>query len=88
MKFRHELKYLISYPDAALIKMRLNDLLEKDVHINPEGFYTVRSLYFDDYFNSAYNEKYMGVMSRQKYRIRIVNSRLKVHQGFAATLRQ
>jgi len=74
MKFRHELKYLISSPDAVLIKMRLNELLEKDHHVNSAGSYTVRSLYFDDYFNSAYNEKYMGVMSRQKYRIRIYNN--------------
>ncbi|MBE9524123.1 MAG: polyphosphate polymerase domain-containing protein, partial [Chloroflexi bacterium] len=68
------LKYLISYPDAVLIKMRLNELLEKDHHVNSAGSYTVRSLYFDDYYNNAYNEKYMGVMSRQKYRIRIYNN--------------
>jgi hypothetical protein len=33
----------------------------------------IRSLYFDDYFNSAYNEKDAGVLERKKYRIRIYN---------------
>lgn len=33
--------------------------------------YTIRSLYLDDVFNSAYNDKVAGVMARDKYRIRI-----------------
>ena len=33
----------------------------------------IRSLYFDDYFNSAYEEKNAGVLERKKYRIRIYN---------------
>ena len=33
----------------------------------------IRSLYFDDYWNSAYNEKMAGVDFRKKYRIRIYN---------------
>ena len=33
----------------------------------------VRSLYFDDYYDSAYREKIMGVDFRQKWRIRIYN---------------
>ena len=33
----------------------------------------IRSLYFDDYFNSAYEEKSAGVLERKKYRIRIYN---------------
>jgi hypothetical protein len=41
--------------------------------VGPGGSYTVRSLYFDDYFNNAYNEKYAGVMNRAKYRIRLYN---------------
>ena len=31
----------------------------------------IRSLYFEDYFNSAYAEKESGVLMRKKYRIRI-----------------
>lgn len=73
MKFRHELKYLINYKDYAVIKTRLDGLLKKDKNTNQEGFYHIRSLYFDDIFNKAYHEKYMGVMSRSKFRIRIYN---------------
>ena len=35
--------------------------------------YTIRSLYFDDYWNSAYAEKDAGILVRKKYRIRIYN---------------
>ena len=37
------------------------------------GGYLIRSLYFDDYWNSAYEEKESGVLMRKKYRIRIYN---------------
>ena len=73
MKFRHELKYLIKYQDYIVIKMRLSGVFKRDQNVSQEGSYTVRSLYFDDYFNTAYNEKYSGLINRQKYRIRIYN---------------
>jgi hypothetical protein len=55
------------------LKTRLEALLDKDRNITPGGFYTVRSLYFDDYRNSAYHEKMMGILDRHKFRIRIYN---------------
>jgi hypothetical protein len=75
VKYRRELKYIINYPDLALIRMRLSALLQLDAHAQnrPNGIYTVRSLYFDDYYNNSYNQKYMGVSDRQKYRIRMYN---------------
>jgi hypothetical protein len=73
MQYRYELKFLINYADYALIRARLSPLMQRDLHVNDNGMYTVRSLYFDDFLNSAYNEKYMGVMNRQKFRIRIYN---------------
>jgi hypothetical protein len=33
----------------------------------------VRSLYFDDYYNNSYNDKYAGILERSKHRIRIYN---------------
>ena len=69
-QYRHELKYLINEGDAELLKERLDLVLEKDPHtIN--GEYSIRSLYFDDYYHSAYGTKLMGVSERQKYRIRL-----------------
>lgn len=52
--------------------MRLNIALKKDPHAGKNG-YMIRSLYFDDYWMSAYQEKSMGVLDRKKYRIRIYN---------------
>ena len=73
MKFRHELKYRVRYLDYIAIRMRLAEILAEDPNADKDGSYTVRSLYFDDYFNSAYNEKYAGIMNRQKFRIRVYN---------------
>lgn len=72
-KFRHELKYLITPGDAQLLKQRLGVLLSRDENAGESGVYKVRSIYFDDYNNSAYEEKLMGVSSRKKYRIRVYN---------------
>lgn len=73
MKFRHELKYFINYQDHALIRSRLKSLLSFDANVDSDGSYTVRSLYFDDYYNTAYNDKYTGTLNRTKYRIRTYN---------------
>ena len=70
--FRHELKYLINENEHQLINMRLGHLLKLDPHAK-NGGYMIRSLYFDDYWNSAYEEKEMGILLRKKYRIRIYN---------------
>lgn len=68
--FRHELKYLISTDEKEVIRMRMKPLLRPDPHAR-KGGYMVRSLYFDDYWNSAHEEKDAGVFLRKKYRIRI-----------------
>ena len=44
-----------------------------DPHANARNEYHIRSLYFDDCFNSAMSDKLDGVMHRHKYRIRIYN---------------
>ena len=72
LQYRNEWKYFISLWEAELLKKRLLPFMETDPHtIN--GKYMIRSLYFDDYWNSAYEEKLMGVGERQKWRIRIYN---------------
>ena len=72
LKFRHELKYLINHKDLALLRPRLRAVMRPDPHA-VGGQYKIRSLYFDDYWNSAYGEKMAGVYQREKYRIRIYN---------------
>ena len=72
-KFRHELKYLVSDGQIALLKQRLSGLIPLDPHVGEGGIYNIRSLYFDDYYNRCYYENLSGVDPREKFRIRIYN---------------
>lgn len=72
--FRHELKYIISAGEHKLLTTRLKACLKQDFHAAKNGGeYFIRSLYFDDPFDSAVWEKASGIESRDKYRIRIYN---------------
>ncbi len=46
--------------------------MKPDAHY-PEGCYRIRSVYFDDIWNTALRENLDGVSPRSKYRIRIYN---------------
>lgn len=71
-KYRHELKFLINQGDYELMRARMTPVFKPDKNtIN--GQYMLRSLYFDDYQNSAYEQKEDGILERKKYRIRIYN---------------
>lgn len=71
-QFRNEWKYLISTAEKELLCRRLGSMLQPDRHAE-NGSYVIRSLYFEDYWNSAYKEKDAGILMRKKYRIRIYN---------------
>lgn len=71
-RYRHELKYLINEGDWHALTCRMRPVFKLDPHAQ-EGGYLIRSLYFDDYLNSAYEEKDAGVLMRKKYRVRIYN---------------
>lgn len=73
MKFRHELKYLMNSRQLYIIKNQLPDLLSPDPHTGPNGYYRIRSLYFDDYFDTFYSENENGTDPREKFRIRLYN---------------
>jgi len=70
--YRHELKYLINHCDLALTRQRINGIMKRDEH-TVNGIYKIRSLYFDDYWNTSFTDKIMGVNNRKKYRIRFYN---------------
>lgn len=72
-KFRHELKYLISAAELAMLRNRIQNLIPLDRHVGETGAYSIRSLYFDDYENSCYYENENGTDPREKFRIRIYN---------------
>ena len=73
--YRYEQKYLITGPQYQELRSVMAALLQPDPNAGPGGTYMIRSLYFDDLYRSAYNEKESGVYARKKYRVRVYNCR-------------
>ena len=71
--YRHELKYYLSYTDYLELQKRLRLTVPHDAHAGQNGKYFIRSLYFDDLYDSALTEKMSGVDERDKYRLRTYN---------------
>ncbi len=69
MFYRVEDKYIIYEDQIAYLKSALAGVMEVDSNGSDKG-YLIRSIYFDDYNNSALNENYAGVDERSKFRIR------------------
>ena len=68
---RHELKYFINPAELDVLRARLRPVMRMDSHCRGGKPYIIRSLYFDDIYDTAWYEKESGVMNRDKYRIRI-----------------
>ena len=69
MKFRNEWKHEITLSDMMTLRARLRTVAKPEEHgIN--GTYSIRSLYFDDLFDTALREKIDGVNIREKFLIR------------------
>jgi len=76
MQPRHEIKFHISPLDAQALSYRLEAVMQRDRHADPRtGEYTIRSLYFDDAWDSAFHDKLVGIQHRDKYRIRIYGTK-------------
>lgn len=73
MIYRNELKFELSDFDLIRIKNRISSLMHPDKHQSADG-YLIRSLYFDDLYDSCLAEKINGVFYRKKYRIRVYNN--------------
>lgn len=72
MEYRHELKFQVTFMELQKIRYRLEPVLTYDK--NQRGdYYIVRSLYFDDIYDSCLFENESGVDNRAKYRIRMYN---------------
>jgi len=52
---------------------KINTIAELDSYVGEQGYYNIRSLYFDDYENSCFMANENGIDNREKYRIRIYN---------------
>lgn len=73
MKFRNECKHQVTEFELIGLRQRLNAVAKKDRFSN-DGGYLIKSLYFDNCYDKALNEKLMGVANREKFRIRFYNN--------------
>lgn len=71
--YRHEFKYLCSYGELRMLMVRLQGLVYPDPHAGEDGGYNIRSLYFDDQYDTCLKENEAGTDPREKFRIRIYN---------------
>lgn len=69
MLSRHEEKYIIDYRQYAMLRQRAMELLTPDPHGNM-GSYVITSLYYDDFYDHALDEKLDGLPEHSKFRIR------------------
>lgn len=72
-KYRHELKYICSESTLNCIEVKLRNVMHSDPHVDHNGEYVIRSIYFDDYRYSCFYENENGTDPREKFRIRIYN---------------
>jgi len=71
--WRHELKYVCDVPQLKIIESRIRPLLKPDPHAGQSGCYMIRSVYFDDEWDTCFRENEDGTDPREKFRIRIYN---------------
>jgi len=71
--YRHEFKYIVDEIQLAVLENELDSVMQRDRHTGPTGRYQVRSLYFDDLYNTCFLENEEGTEPREKFRIRIYN---------------
>lgn len=70
MQYRNEIKHLITSGDRAALCASMRAVAKLDPHAGEKGYYTIRSLYFDNLADKALREKLDGVNEREKFRIR------------------
>ena len=73
MATRHEEKFISDYKEYLLLRARAEAAMEIDPHAGEDG-YLITSLYYDDRYDSALDEKLDGVRVHTKYRVRTYNS--------------
>lgn len=75
--YRNEYKYQISGAQLEILKSRASALMAPDPHILRSGpyagIYNIRSVYFDDLYDTCFWENENGTDPREKFRIRIYN---------------
>ncbi|MED4583016.1 polyphosphate polymerase domain-containing protein [Brevibacillus choshinensis] len=72
-RLRNEWKYYIRFHDYISLRNKLRLITTLDPNSTDDEGYHIRSLYFDDVYDTSLYEKNYGVYKRRKYRIRIYN---------------
>ncbi len=72
-KYRHELKFYLNHMEYNTLRNSISGVMPVDEHAAARGEYHIRSLYFDDFWDSAMVQKLDGDTDRKKFRIRIYN---------------
>ena len=73
MATRHEEKYIIDYGQYLLVRSRAEAVMETDANAK-DGSYVITSLYYDDCYDTALDEKLDGIKVHTKYRVRTYDS--------------
>lgn len=73
-EYRHEYKYICSGQQLALIQNKIQGLMQYDKYAGDDKRYEIRSLYFDDLYDSCLNDNVNGNDPREKFRVRIYNA--------------
>ena len=73
-RWRNEYKYMIDAVQEGILRTRIEGIMNRDAHVNEDGTYIIRSLYFDDYEDSCLSDNLSGADPRSKFRIRYYNS--------------
>lgn len=72
-RLRHEIKYYINDSVYHTLRSRLRTVAGADPNMRDEEGYLISSLYMDDIYHSALEEKAAGIRFRKKYRLRCYN---------------
>ena len=67
-KYRHEFKYMLNKGWYEILRQRVKAVMKPDSHGN-NGIYRITSLYLDDVFDSAYNDKLMGLEKKVPHKV-------------------
>lgn len=69
MLYRVEDKYIVNEAQIAYLKERLKEFVSLDPHMKGDS-YLIRSIYFDNMYDSYVEDVERGVNNREKFRIR------------------
>lgn len=69
-RLRHEIKYYINEGVYHTLRKRLMTVASPDVNMAVDEGYLISSVYFDDLYHAALEEKQAGIRFRKKYRLR------------------